>query len=88
MPTPPPEVLAPAAAALRRAVELIECATPGAFANDVKEIKRRIGWILAGLNTTATCTRCGQPFTVNDAVVRARERMPAPQTCPACRRRR
>jgi len=86
MPTPP-EVLSTPAAALRRAVELVERHAPAAFANDIKEIRRRVGWILAGLDHTATRKRCAQAF-VFDAVFYARQRMPPPRTCPACRRRR
>lgn len=82
-----PEAVSTPAAELRRAVELVERHAPAAFANDIKEIKRRVGWILAGLNNTKTCTRCGQPF-IFDAVFYARQRMPSPRTCPACRRRR
>lgn len=86
MPTTPEAVSTPAAE-LRRAVELVERHAPAAFANDIVEIRRRIGWILAGLDNTATCKRCGQAFTF-DAVFYARQRMPTPRTCPACRRRR
>jgi hypothetical protein len=75
------------ATALRRAVELIEAHAPRAFANDIAEIKRRVGWILSGFDNTATCKHCAQPFTF-DAVFYAVRRMPAPQTCPACRRKR
>lgn len=87
MPTPPPEVLSIPATKLRRAVELVERYAPPAFANDIAEVRRRVKWILAGLDNTASCTRCARPFTF-DAVFYARERMPPPQTCPACRRRR
>ena len=86
MPTTP-EAVSTRAAELRRAVELVERHAPAAFANDIAEIRRRVGWILAGLDNTTRCKRGGQPFTF-DAVFYARQRMPSPRTCPACRRRR
>lgn len=73
---------------LRRAVELVERHAPAAFANDIAEIRRRVGWIVAGLDDTRTCERCGRAFRFADAMRYARERMPPPRTCPACRRRR
>ncbi len=85
--TPPPEDPSASASELRRAVELIERHCPAAMRNDIAEIRRRVGWILAGLNHTATCKHCGQAFTF-DAVHYARERMPAPRTCPSCRKQR
>lgn len=62
MPTPPPEVLSTPARELRRAVELVERHAPAAFANDIAEIRRRIGWILAGLDNTTTCKHCDRSF--------------------------
>ncbi len=87
MPVPPPEVLSTPATELRRAVELVERHAPAAFANDIAEIRRRIGWILAGLDNTVTCKHCGRSFTF-DAVLYARQRMPPPRTCRKCRQRR
>jgi hypothetical protein len=86
MPTRGSSFLSPAVE-LRRAVELVERHAPPAFVNDIAEIRRRIGWILAGLDDARTCKRCGASFTF-DAVLYARQRMPSPRTCPACRRRR
>jgi hypothetical protein len=73
-----------AAAELRRAADLVELHAPQDFENDVVEIKRRIGWILAGLDDLLACGRCGRAFRF-DAVRYARERMIAPRTCPSCR---
>jgi hypothetical protein len=70
---------------LRRAVELVERYTPPAFENDVREIRRRVGWILEGFADTRICERCGASFTF-DAVRYARGRMPAPRKCPSCRK--
>jgi hypothetical protein len=76
-----------AAAALRQAVALIAQHAPAGFENDVREIRRRVGWIVAGLDDTRTCERCDERFTF-DAVRYARERMPAPRNCPSCKRQR
>ena len=78
---------ATAAEELLRAVELVTRYTPPAFANDVAEITRRVGWILEGFADTKMCGRCGTSFTF-DAVRYARGRMPAPSTCPSCKRQR
>ena len=86
MPTTPEAVSTPASE-LRRAVRLVERYAPAAFANDIAEIRRRVRWILAGLDDTVTCKHCGRSFTF-DSIFYARNRMPPPQTCPACRRRR
>ena len=76
------------AAALRHAADLVSRHAPAGFENDVSEVRRRIGWIIAGLDGgERTCQRCGDVFEF-DAVRYARERMPEPKTCPACRRRR
>jgi hypothetical protein len=75
------------AAALRQAVDLVERHAPTGFENDVREIQRRIGWMLAGLDDTRTCLNCGQQFQY-DAVRYAIGRMPEPKTCPTCRRQR
>ena len=74
------------AAALRQAVDLVERHAPAGFENDVREIRRRVGWILAGLNDTRTCSRCGEAFEF-DAVGYAIRRQPEPRSCPDCRRR-
>lgn len=74
------------AAALRHAADLVERHAPAGFENDVREIRRRIGWIVAGLDGERTCQRCGEEFAF-DAVRYARERMPEPRNCPECRRR-
>jgi len=86
MPSTPrePATGSTAATELRHAAALVERHAPAAFENDVAEIRRRIGWILAGLDGTKMCGRCGRPFTF-DAVRYARQRMPAPQKCPTCR---
>ena len=70
---------------LRRAVELVERYTPPAFENDVREIRRRVGWILEGFADTKTCVRCGASFKF-DAQRYAVGRMPAPRNCPSCRK--
>jgi hypothetical protein len=75
------------AAALRQAVDLVERHAPAGFENDVREVRRRVGWILAGLDDTRTCERCGASFTY-DAVRYARGRMPAPRNCPSCKSQR
>lgn len=75
------------AAALRQAVDLVAHHAPAGFENDVREVRRRVGWILVGLDDTRTCQRCGESFTF-DAVRYARGRMPAPRTCPSCKRQR
>jgi hypothetical protein len=76
-----------AAAALRQAVDLVERHAPAGLENDVREVVRRIGWMLAALDDTRMCSRCSQSFTF-DAARYARERMPEPRTCPTCRRAR
>lgn len=68
-------------------MQLVEQHAPAAFANDVAEIRRRVGWILAGFYNLTTCKRCEGSFTF-DAVRYAQQRMPPPRTCQACRRRR
>ena len=75
------------AAALRQAVVLVAQHAPAGFENDVREVRRRVGWILAGLNNMKACERCGESFTF-DAVRYARGRMPAPRKCRACKRQR
>jgi hypothetical protein len=72
------------AAALRHAADLVERHAPAGFENDVAEVKRRVRWIVAGLDDTGTCKRCGKSFRF-DAVRYARHRMPAPQQCRSCR---
>jgi hypothetical protein len=73
---------------LRHAARLVDQYAPTAFTQDVKEIRRRLGWILAGFASSRVCIRCQRPFDV-DAVMASQyavKRQPLPQTCEDCRR--
>ena len=83
-----PSSRALAATELRRAGDLVQLHAPLAFANDVTEIRRRIGWICAGLEDTQVCERCGRAFPFAEAERYARERMIPPRRCQSCRRQR
>jgi hypothetical protein len=75
-------------AALEQAAALVKAHAPSAFEADVREIVRRMGWILAGFATSRVCKHCAHVFEV-DAVEATRYavgRMPLPSTCPRCRR--
>jgi hypothetical protein len=82
VPRPDP---ATAAEELRRAVELVKRYTPRALANDAAEVERRVRWVIAGLDDTRTCERCGASFTF-EATRCARQRLPAPRNCRSCRK--
>jgi hypothetical protein len=76
--------------AIRAGVTLIQWGTPAAFANDIKEVRRRAGWIVVGLSPgPMTCTRCHRAFAIPAATaeVYAAKRQPLPRVCPTCKPR-
>lgn len=75
--------------ALRRAAQLVETHAPAAFESDVREIIRRLGWILAGFPSSRVCQRCDKVFDV-DAIQSAHyavNRQPLPSICRRCKAR-
>jgi hypothetical protein len=75
--------------ALRLAARLVEAHAPAAFEADVKEIIRRLGWILAGFPSSRICQRCDTVFEVDavQATHYAVNRQPLPSVCRRCKTR-